>query len=304
METEPTDVMLDSTIGKTIASHFAAQKVLSILLMRRGPKSEAYEVAIDGEGTFIVIDTSDPTKMTSDRLRHLPIYAQLSQRMGVAVPAFQQIQTPSGNLQCYRKIPGKDLKKQMIQLDLDQQRHVVITLAHALRNLHDIPVREATGLTEESLWHNVSYYLSDEFLRKNIKQHVDDTLYSAVSAREPLLYELQMLMRKPSLAHCDLELDNILFDRNTGHMGIIDWEHLHIDDPDRDLWTLARQLPSDLLPDLLESYGYRDPRAFERKAKILDLWRSLYLWNDFYLEKGLVKEGSALIQKALDELCN
>ena len=151
----------------------------------------------------------------------------------------------------YRKIPGHPLGAE----DLREHPQLAGELAHALRELHAVPLEDARQATP-ALGTAEAWRAKYERLGLSALQRIGPLLdaRAAKAMAERLAAFAAELQYTPALVHCDLGLEHLLIDGD-GHLaGIIDWEDASVGDPAIDFAGLWRAMGGEATGRILAAY--------------------------------------------------
>ncbi len=114
--------------------------------------------------------------------------------------------------------------------------HLIKQLASLLKKIHQIDTSHFSHL-KQNLAHPFNYV-------RPINLNILDDQPHLVWQRKTIFYAdlLQMIMvvyAKQTLCHNDLHPGNLLFDRNSGKVYVVDWEFASLGDPWFDVYTIA-----------------------------------------------------------------
>ena len=261
--------------------------IIGIEKMGEGENSTAFFVHMKNGCKYVFLHCkATETWQRLHRLSTSKTYELLRDHMlPVALPRYLEITQKDPPCIVYPMIPGTPLERAMETMQEPELHEVLRRLGTTVRRMHDFPNDQIGGLQIRTL--DFDHYLSRDFLDKHVQGYIDGDLFQVLhddSSR--LLDECTSLRRTATVVHADLGLDHVIYDRATNTLGIIDVEHMQVNDPDLDIYKLLRSLNPDARSAFLETYGHPDQQALERKMQFLGLRRALIMLERWDIDSG------------------
>jgi len=247
-----------------------------------GWNSRAFMVQMRGrpKHIFLLLKTKDASTTVQSLTKAQPLLTEIETESPAKFPHIAFSSTEEPPFVGYPALPGQPLAKIFLELEPDEKMHVAQGMAQSLRKLHGVTPEQAEkhGIRKEDLLGKYEYYFGENFLEREIAPHLDAAEYNTLCkfARQ-VRANPDFLQYQPRLIHGDLSLDNVIFERSSRALGIIDMEKISVSDPDKDIWHFCRTLPAELQREFLEEYGHENLQLLKKKMSFFDVYRGLYL---------------------------
>lgn len=218
---------------------------------------------------------------------------KIKERVSVAVPDLKYHgRQKENNLRFlgYKLIPGEQMKKELLsrvggKMHLTPAREI----GRFLKELHsfDLNIAMASGVRSRDY---KRHFMNELLDARQYVYPVLDARYSGKASESKQYIENSFgqyldndvnFNYKPVLLHGDLEYPNIIYNAETQSVaGIVDFESLHIGDPDYDLWRPYSYYGSEFTDALFKEYPHEDSERIKEKLNFFGMRRRFIVLYD------------------------
>ncbi len=179
-------------------------------------------------------------------------------------------------------------------LSEENRRLLVKPIAHFLKKLHAIPLKDFSFNPLYPRSSRIDGHLINEKIKKNFNELMELGILIDVKNLETVVRNSQNFKapNAKAIVHGDFYVRHLLIDRNKQLSGVIDWGNVHIGDPANDIAIAHSFLPTDTHAQFNEAYGLIDEPTWQlSRLRAILSGTYLILFGHHSQDQSIKREG-------------